>query len=39
MKLHYFDIYGRAESIRILAAYAKLPLENVIVTGETLKGL
>ena len=31
MKLHYFDAYGRAETIRFLAAHAKLSLENVYV--------
>ena len=39
MKLYYFDIYGRAESIRMLAAHAKLPLENVFVTGDSLAEL
>ena len=33
MKLYYFDIYGSAEPIRMLCSYAKLPLENVFVTG------
>ena len=28
MKLYYFNIYGRGESIRMLAAHANLPLEN-----------
>ena len=31
MKLHYFDIYGRAESIRFLLAHAKAEYENVHV--------
>ena len=39
MKLYYFDGYGRAESIRFLAAHAKLPLENVYVTPDTLPAL
>ena len=39
MKLYYFDIYGRAEAVRMLAAHAKLPLENVILTGESLAEL
>ena len=36
MKLYYFDIYGRAESIRLLAAHAKLDLTNEYITGEKL---
>lgn len=39
MKLHYFDIYGRAESIRFLAAHAKLDLTNEIVSNEKLAEL
>jgi glutathione S-transferase len=31
MKLYYFDIYGRAESIRFLLAHAKVEYENVHV--------
>ena len=38
MKLYYFDIYGRAESIRMLAAHAKLPLENdFLADGKFMK--
>ena len=39
MKLYYFDIYGRAESIRFLAAHAKVPLETVVVNGESMGAL
>ena len=39
MKLYYFDIYGRAESIRFLAAHAKLQLETVVVNGESMAAL
>ena len=28
-KLHYFNFYGRAESIRILLNHAKIPFEDV----------
>jgi glutathione S-transferase len=31
MKLHYFDIYGRAESVRFLLAHAKAEYENEYV--------
>ena len=33
MKLHYFDIYGRADSIRALLHHAKVPFEDVTVAG------
>ena len=36
MKLYYFDIYGRAEAIRMLLDHAKVPFENVIINGEKL---
>jgi glutathione S-transferase len=36
MKLYYFDIYGRAESIRMIAAHAKLELHNELIDGEKL---
>ncbi len=39
MKLYYFDIYGRAESVRFLLAHAKQPYENVLVNGESMKEL
>ena len=39
MKLYYFDIYGRAESIRFLAAHAKIQLETVVVNGESMAAL
>ena len=39
MKLYYFDIYGRAESIRFLLSHAKAPHENVLINGETLQEL
>jgi glutathione S-transferase len=39
MKLHYFDIYGRAESVRFLLAHAKVEYENVYETGESMKEL
>jgi glutathione S-transferase len=39
MKLFYFDIYGRAESIRFLLSHAKVEYENVLINGEVLKEL
>ena len=39
MKLYYFDIYGRAESVRFLAAHAKVPIETVVVNGESMGAL
>ena len=39
MKLYYFPAYGRAETIRFLAAHAKIPLENVFVTYDTMPAL
>jgi glutathione S-transferase len=36
MKLYYFDIYGRAESIRFLLSHAKVEYENVLINGEKL---
>ena len=39
MKLHYFDFYGRAESIRFLASHGKVQLETVIVEDESMPGL
>jgi glutathione S-transferase len=39
MKLHYFDIYGRAESIRFLLSHAKIKYENVLINNDTLKDL
>ena len=37
MKLYYFDIYGRAEAIRMALTYAKVPFEDVRITGEDLQ--
>ena len=39
MKLYYFDIYGRAESIRFLLSHAKVAYENVYINGEKLQEL
>ena len=39
IRLHYFDIWGRAEMIRILLHHAKVEYENVIIDGEGLNKL
>ena len=39
MKLYYFDIYGRAESIRMLLNHKKQPFDNVLIDGAKLQEL
>ncbi len=39
MKLFYFDIYGRAESIRFLLSHAKVKYENIHVNGDSMNDL
>jgi len=37
--LSYFPVYGRGEAIRLAFAFAKVPLEDVVVTGAELPEL
>ena len=39
MKLYYFDIYGRAEAIRMILNHKKEPFENVLIDGAKLQEL
>ena len=39
MKLFYFDLQAKAESIRILLNHAKVDYEDVRITGDTWKTL
>ena len=36
MKIYYYDIFGRAESIRMILSHAKVHLEEVKINGEKL---
>ena len=37
MKLYYFDIYGRAEQIRMLLHHAKVEYKDVFLSKEELE--
>ena len=38
-KLLYFDVYARAEPIRVMLNFAKIPFEDVRLTGAEYKEL
>ena len=39
MKLYYFDLYGKAECIRMALTLAKVDFEDIRVTGDSWKEL
>ena len=39
MELMYFDIAGKAEAIRIAAAYGKMPLTDTRLSGDDFEAL
>jgi hypothetical protein len=39
IKVYYFDIFGKADAIRMILTHAKVPFDDVRVNGDDIKAL